>query len=100
MKLKEIKAMFAVGQRWRVTREGGKPLVVHGNLGTTTLPANNGATTRQVEQVKSCEVVWTKPDGKTVHMPYPKATDMIEARDGFLKFKYPESSETLTFERL
>src|ERR1043166_4576485 len=40
MKLSEIKAMFVPGQKWTVTREGGKPLPVHGNTGVSFLGAH------------------------------------------------------------
>jgi hypothetical protein len=101
MTLKEIKLMFVKGQRWRVTREGGKPLVIQGNLGTTTLSANNGATERVVERVKSGEVVWLMPNGKSCAMAWPKAANVQEAHDGYLRFNYPEMTYmVITCERL
>lgn len=97
MTLKEIEEMFKVGQKVKVTREGNKPLVVHGNTGTPVMPALNGVEDRVIAQCKSAEWVMTLPDGRNVHTAHPKSSEVIEAKPGFLKFRY-DNGTTITIE--
>jgi hypothetical protein len=86
--LKEIKALFTVGQVVTAIREGGLPLTVYGNTGVTVLGPNKCMERRTVHAVKSAEWVFTRPDGKNIHTTYPKASEVVEARAGFVKFRY------------
>lgn len=89
MTLKEIKAQFIPGQSWRCLREAA-PIVVHGNLVTTVLPNKDPDEIRTVHKVATRDLVWLKPDGKTkLFSQWPAASNIIEARVGFFKFKYP-----------
>lgn len=88
MTLNEIKQLFPVGSRVRAKREGGKPLTIHGNTGTTVLPANNTEEIRTVKAVKSMEWVFTRADGRDIHTTFPKASEVVEARAGFVQFRY------------
>jgi hypothetical protein len=99
MTLAQIKQLFPVGQRVNVTRDGDKPLIVVGNLGNTVLPANNGAGERTITAVKSTEWVMLRPDGRSVHTDYPKASEVMEARVGLVKFKY-DNGTIITIEAL
>lgn len=89
MTLKQIVKLFPAGSRVRVSRTGGKPLTIHGNTGTTVLPANDvQGEDRTIEQVKSKEWVMVRPDNSRVHTQFPKASEVIAARDGLLSFRY------------
>lgn len=86
MTIQEIKAMFVAGSRWSAVREDLRPVVIHGNTGTTTLPAQTAATTRTVEKVGSKDIVFILENQKRYWTPLPKAKSVIEARDGYLQF--------------
>jgi hypothetical protein len=86
MTIEQIKAMFVAGSRWSAVREDLRPLVIHGNTGTTTLPAQSAATTRIVEKVGSKDIVFILENQKRYWTPIPKAKSVIEARDGYLQF--------------
>lgn len=94
MTIQQIKQMFATGSRWSAVREDLRPVVIHGNTGTTTLPAQTAATTRTVEKVGSKDIVFilenekraTSPRSRRYYTPIPKAKSVIEARDGYLQF--------------
>jgi hypothetical protein len=98
MTLNEIKSMFAVGQIWTVIREGNRPLVINGNLGQTIMPAINGVEIRKVCAVKSKELVFSRT-GQTrlIYTAFPKASEVVEARPGFLKFTY-DNGTTITMQ--
>ena len=103
MNLKEIKAMFTVGQTWHCLREAA-PIVVHGNTGTTVLANKFPHTIRTVKAVRSNEVVWdwSAPDAprteerRPIYMTWPRAAEVLEARPGYLKFRY-DNGVTCTF---
>lgn len=95
MTLTAIKSMFAVGQKWQAIRES-QASVIHGNLATTPVPANRKEETRTVEAVKSAEVVFLTEDGKHLHTAFPKASEVIEARPGFLELAYAGMGVTVT----
>ena len=87
--LKTIKDTFFVpGQKWHVVRSNDPAFVVHGNCGDTVMLPKNADTIREVIAVKSKEVVWKLPEGGTLHMEFPKASQIIDAWGGHLKFQY------------
>jgi hypothetical protein len=88
MTLTEIKSMFQPGQQWHCLREAAA-IIVNGNCGQVILPNKNPDTVRTVERLAVKDLVWKMPDGKSLYSPWPKAGDVLEARAGFLKFKYP-----------
>jgi hypothetical protein len=72
MTLKEIREMFQPGQTWDVVNtyiEGGKM---------------DGP--RTVDQVLSAQIKWRRND-KPAWMPIPQASQIVEAREGFLSFR-------------
>jgi len=79
--LKEIKAMFQVGQQW-----AGE---------NTYAPKASGP--REVVQLLSTQMVWKTPHADRSWMQFPKAAQVIEARDGFLKFKLFSDEENLKY---
>jgi hypothetical protein len=104
MTLKQIKAMFVPGEKWHCRRDA-TPMVVHGNLGTTILPNKDPETDRAVFKLETRNLIWLMPDGKKLWTDWPPAANIIEARAGFLKFKYPgaispERDITITFTKL
>lgn len=87
MTIQQIKEMFVAGSRWSAVREDLRPTVIHGNTGTTTLPAQTAATTRTVEKVGSKDIVFILDENqKRYWTPIPKAKSVIAARDGYLQF--------------
>jgi len=88
MKLAEIKSMFAAGDVVVVTREGNTPFTIVGNTGTTVMPANNGTERRTIKACRSGDWVMTKEDGRDIYTTHPKASEVIEAHPGQVKFKY------------
>ncbi len=86
MTLKEIKAMFREGETWKATRKAKETAIV-GNLGTTRIPAIENTTARTVSSAKS-QLVWKLEDGRNLYTDWPKAADVEEARDGYLRFHY------------
>jgi hypothetical protein len=71
-----------------VTRAGNTPILIVGNTGNTTLPANNGQEIRTIAMVTSREWVTKKLDGKCVWTTFPKASEVLEAKVGYVKFQY------------
>ena len=89
MTLKEIKAMFTVGQQWRCIRDAA-PVVVGGNLGNTVRPNKDPDEIRTVHKVATRDLIWLKPDGKTkLSSQWPTADNIIEADAGYLQYKHP-----------
>jgi hypothetical protein len=88
MKLTEIKSQFVVGQQVLVTRAGNTPILIVGNVGNTTLPANNGQEIRTIAMITSKEWVTKKSDGKCVWTTFPKASEVLEAKVGYVRFQY------------
>jgi hypothetical protein len=87
--LTQIHAMFKNGQTWLATN--------------TWLPSANGP--RHVAQIFTKQIKWDRPESKTSWMDMPKASDVIEARDGLLSFhiRRPGTTErlgTLTLTRV
>ncbi len=96
MTLKEIKAMFTPGQRWQCQRVG-KPLTVHGNTGTSVIPANNVDELRIVKAARTNDLVTTRPDGRDIYATWPKASEVKESRPGYVRWEYNnEVTITLT----
>ncbi len=77
MTLKEIKAMFRPGQPWRVNRTGG---------------GKHADETRRVHKTASKDLIWKTPDGHLLWTQWPRASEVQEARPGFLQFIYAGSS--------
>jgi hypothetical protein len=71
MTLEEIKAMFQPGQQWRAEN--------------TYMTQANGI--RTVGRIHTTQMTWTWPDGRVGYMPFPPASRILEARDGYLRFK-------------
>jgi hypothetical protein len=89
MTIKEIKSMFAVGQKWSAVRSGGKPLTIHGNAGTTVLPSGDATEIREVNSLGSREITWQRPaPSPLLFTKWPLSSEVIEARPGYLKFAY------------
>jgi hypothetical protein len=88
----EIRAMFMVGKGkvWLASRTGAN-IVIHGNAGAITFKNNDVANERRrIVAVRSKDVVWARQGKEDVYMDYPKASEILEARAGYLKFKYAE----------
>jgi hypothetical protein len=77
MTLKEIKAMFKVGQVWRGTRTPGFD------------GAPQRVTDRHIEKVQG-NGFKARVDGKAYWTYFPKAVDVKEARAGYLRFTLPD----------
>ena len=88
MTLAQIKAMFQLGQRWHGIRNCSHPEKVRNEM-------------RTVVQIRSREVVFELPNGTLWHTQLPKASEVKEARPGFLRFGYafnPDIEVILTLE--
>lgn len=92
--------MFAPGQKWAASRLG-KDVVVNGNLGQTVLPAKNVFNeTREVVKVGALDLVW-KVGEKQLFTQWPKKSEILEARAGYLKFQYDNGViVTLSLDRI
>jgi len=99
MKLIEIKAQFKPGDKWHAVREEEAAKIV-GNLGTTILPGRHRDEVREVLKLGSREIVFRLEDGKSYYTPWPKASEVIEAREGFLKFALNEGRTVVTLTKL
>lgn len=102
MTLNEIKEQFKPGDRWKVTvYQPG--LTVHGNLRTVPIAPSTSVTERQVHSVHSYGLLW-EPDPETQKQrrtEWPKHTEILEARPGYLRFEYGGvSGNTVTLEQL
>lgn len=92
MTLEDIKAMFQPGQEWEAVN--------------THMPKASGV--RKVVQVLTTQMVWANHLGPKFWMQFPKASQVIEARDGFLKFDLyeagakfrPDHETTVTLTRM
>lgn len=71
MTLKEIHAMFTTGSCWRAEN--------------TYRPEANGV--RNVVKRQTQEICWMNERGQKTWMKLPPASQVVEARDGFLSFK-------------
>lgn len=85
MKQSDVKAMFRPGERWHghwtngeITREG----------------------TRTVSKVRSKDVVFELEGGGLYYTPFPKRSEIQEARDGMLRFEYAHKAISVTLRRL
>lgn len=76
MTLAQIRAMLQVGSVWRF------------NVDRSALHSPNADEIRTIEKVQTSEFVAKQADGKckSIWTPFPKASQVIEARDGYLKF--------------
>jgi hypothetical protein len=71
MTIKEIRGMFAPGQKWEAVN--------------TLHEKANGV--RTLVEIKSAQMVWSTATAPRFWMPIPKASQVVEARDGFLSFR-------------
>lgn len=76
MTLKEIHAMFEIGQVW--TAEN------------TKIPKMNGP--RKLIEKYTANLVWELPTLPRGWMPFPKARDVVEARAGYLKYRLGDAA--------
>ena len=77
MTIKEIKAMFRSGDVW--------------NGENTYNPNATGV--RLITKVRGVDIIYfTNNDNRTMHMDWPKASQIIEARPGYLKFNLDDGS--------
>ncbi len=102
MTLTEIKAQFVPGDKWHALRE--EPLaVVVGNLGTSTLPGKHRDEIRTAKRLATKDLVFTvTDDGKErdYYTPWPKASELVEARPGRIQFKINEGRVTVTLTKV
>jgi hypothetical protein len=77
MTLKQIRSMFAVGEEWTAVN--------------TYNPKASGP--RVLVEARSTQFIWKTPQAERSFMPIPKASQIIEARDGFAQFKLFTSEE-------
>ena len=89
--------MFVVGDRWQVERVNPQRTIV-GNLGNSYLPASIVNENRTVEKVQTTGVNFKIAGGRVIFTPWPKASEVIEARPGlsFLRFQYEDSGIEVT----
>jgi hypothetical protein len=83
MTLTQMKAMFQPGQRW---------------IGIRNDAGVKKETTRTVSEVRSTEIVWRLDDTPKYFSKLPKARDIIEARDGYLRYRVPRLGPPLEVE--
>jgi hypothetical protein len=72
--------------------------VIVGNTGTTVLPPRNGTEERTIKAARGKDWVMTKADGRDIYTPHPKASEILDARPGRLKFKY-DNGTVVTIEK-
>lgn len=85
MTLKEIRAMFKAGDTW---------------IGHNTLHEKaNGP--RTLIKLNSVEWIWSTPEMPRFHTRFPKASQIIEAEDGYIKLYVwdKEYEHTLTLKK-
>lgn len=90
MTVKEIKAMFAVGERWRAT--------VHYAATGKTLATDGRITTRQTERFA---IEYSSPDSKAkeVWFTFPRKPFVREAAAGYLVYEN-ELGNHITLEKV
>ena len=98
MTLKQIKAMFTVGSRWTLTRLSPQA-VIYGNLGNTPIQPETKTENRTVARLAS-ECLVTTTNDRTIYTTWPKASEVMEASDGHLKFQYADGGVTCYFSKL
>ena len=90
MTLKAIKEQFKPGESWHCRREERRP-----DMGTTNLDREE---MRAVRATGATYLTWTVTStGKKCDTNWPKASEILEARPGFLKFHYFSGGVILTF---
>jgi len=90
MTINEIKAQFKPGSKWHAIRESDHDVIIHGNAGPVVLTAKHTETDRIVEKCGSKDIVFLMESGKRYWTPIPKASHILEARPGFIRFIIPE----------
>lgn len=85
--------MFKAGDKWLVTRTDG-------NTGNGVLAPNNIVDQpRTISEVRTEDFISINPNGHPVYTSWPKASEIIEARDGLLHWSYGGAVE-VKFRRL
>jgi hypothetical protein len=79
--LKRIHAMFEVGQQW--------------NAVNTYNEKASGV--REVARKHATQLVWTTPTVPSSWMKLPMASQVIEARDGFLSFRLFSANDDMKY---
>ena len=75
MSIEAIRAMFHPGQQWHVHRTGG---------------GAHASEVRTVCKITRRNLGWLVHGGKFLRTAWPTAYEVIEARPGFLKFRYED----------
>lgn len=88
MTLQSIKAQFKPGDNWHCIREEKRPNMPH------CIDRNE---VRTVKSTGGKYLTWTLPDGRNYESPWPKASEILDARDGFVKFHYFDGGVIITF---
>jgi hypothetical protein len=83
MTLKQIRAMFAVGEEWTAVN--------------TYNPKASGP--RVLVEARSTQFIWKTPQAERSFMPIPKASQIIVARDGFVQFKLFTSEDETKYRK-
>lgn len=83
MTLKEIQAMFGVGTQWEAVNTYNE----------------KASGTRSVVQKLTTQLVWKTPTSDRSWMQFPKASQVIEARDGFLSFNLFTSEDEVKYRK-
>lgn len=88
MTLKQIKIMFSPGDAWQVQRI------------CETVPGTDCNEHRTIVAVRTRCLVSKRPDGKDIETEWPKAPEILEARDGFLKLRYEGWGTVVTLAKI
>jgi hypothetical protein len=100
MTLKEIRAQFNEGDKWHCVRTDKAPLIVNGNTGQTVLGTKHRDEIRTVGKLKSKEIMWHLEDGSKYYTPLPAASEIVEAKPGFLHFTLLNGVVSVTLTKL
>ena len=87
LSLAQIKAMFVVGDKWQAIRDS-EAVVIHGNTDNTLCPSEHKEEVRTVAKVMSNQIRFLRPNGMDIYTPLPKASEVLEASQGFVKIAY------------
>jgi len=75
MTVKALKSMFQPGQRWHALRTG---------------PGRHRDEIRTVHKIQGKQIVFRVPSGELYWTPFPKASEVLESRPGFVRFVYSD----------
>jgi hypothetical protein len=83
MTLKEIYAMFEVGQQWEAVNTYNE----------------RASGIRTLVEKQTTQLVWNTPQGPRSWMKLPKASQVIEAQDGYLSFRLFTDEEEVKYRK-